>query len=134
MCPERAKVIVYDDEPENIDQATKVLTDANHIVLGSAIDFPELDILLKKCKADGTIPDVVLLDDYSNVFERLSGEMAEKMIRGILGSEPVTVAFTRHPLGSYGQYEFKKTDDMQELAKFVTNLPSKNPKLGERVE
>jgi hypothetical protein len=128
MCPERANIIIYDDEQVWIDKAVPVLTKAGHIVIGTAISFDELSETCQKCVTTNNVPDVVLLDDYSNYFDRPSGTMAELITRKILGLKPVTVAFTSFITGKYGQYGFEKTfKTIEQIGEFVNSLPGKNP-------
>jgi len=140
MSPQRANVVVIEDERLTRRKAIESLKNAGHHLLGDAGDLESARILFDKLHGQGIKPDVVLLDrGFPNKPEELIDNIraGEDLAPEVLYKFPHTqLVFFSNYQGepTFGSHRFPsqtevendqfKLDVIGDLGDFVTSLPA----------
>ncbi|MBI4066758.1 hypothetical protein HY407_00085 [Candidatus Gottesmanbacteria bacterium] len=131
MSPQRAKVVVVEDDEFVLEDALKSLTESGHRLLFQASDVVTARKLLENLKET---PDVALIDSR---FPNGPGEITEdEKAGGIVAStiknrfpEATIVMFSNRSNQEFGTHRFpgpgeSKLGRIEDLGQFISSLPA----------
>ncbi|MCL5090935.1 MAG: response regulator, partial [Patescibacteria group bacterium] len=77
MCPERAKVIIVEDNPKKLEMLAEFLISKGHQIIGTAPDKKNGLALIEEIKEGNQPVDVCLFD--AHLTERSNGEEGKEL-------------------------------------------------------